>query len=205
MGSRNKRAPVRRIRSTTDVVNGVVRPKNRWIETACDPAELRIPREQAGRGWKHVLDRGDVERFIALIDDWAVVGAGIHTIRLAEGSFGFGYYRRSELAVRALPADRRVASCYLDQDAKDLLSLLDVPIERGECPDCRGNVETYTFSLEQARAWQLLDVFLHELGHHHDATTNRRGSTVRGERFALRFAQERQRSMWPRYQRVFRI
>lgn len=57
---------------------------------------------------------------------------------------------------------------------------------------------------DQARAFQLLNVFLHELRHHHDLMTTRSGrETARGESYAEQFALELADEMRDDYLRVF--
>ncbi len=206
MGSRKKRTAAWRWRSATRVVDGVVQPEDRHAGTACSSSStLVFERERAGPGFRHVLTSDDVRRFLALLDDWEVLGRGLHTIRLAAGSYTFGYWRSGVVAVRALPDDRRLPRCYLDAYALRLFERLDVRFVDDECAACRKRVPTYELTLEQVRAWQLLDVLCHELGHHHDAMTNRSGRSERGEHYALCFAEERWRALWPRYSRAFRI
>ena len=107
--------------------------------------------------------------------------------------------------MRALPEHRQLADRYLDDYARRLLEVLDVPRVRARCDGCNRPAVHYALSIEQARAWQLLDVLQHELGHHHDAKFHRGGRANRGERYALEFAEKRWQRLWPRYQQAFRI
>jgi hypothetical protein len=54
-----------------------------------------------------------------------------------------------------------------------------------------------------ARAFQLLDVLLHELGHHHDCMTNRSRQVARGEPYAERYALRYAGLIWERYLNEF--
>jgi hypothetical protein len=57
---------------------------------------------------------------------------------------------------------------------------------------------------DQARAFQLLHIFLHELGHHHDRMTTRsERRAARGEPYAEQFALELADEMWDDFLRVF--
>ena len=59
---------------------------------------------------------------------------------------------------------------------------------------------------DQARAFQLLHVFLHELGHHHDRMTTRSERyAARGEAFAEQFAIELADEIWDDFLRVFPV
>src|SRR4051795_2626468 len=58
----------------------------------------------------------------------------------------------------------------------------------------------------QARAYQLLHVLPHELGHHHDRMTTRsRGNAARGEPFAEAYAHRVLDPLWPADARAFRL
>jgi hypothetical protein len=60
------------------------------------------------------------------------------------------------------------------------------------------------YTEDQARAFLLLHVFLHELGHHVDRMqTKQRKAGVRGEEFAERWANELAARIWPSYVRRF--
>jgi hypothetical protein len=59
---------------------------------------------------------------------------------------------------------------------------------------------------DQARAFQLLHIFLHELGHHHDRMTTRsERDAPRGEPYAERFALELADEIWDDFLRVFPV
>lgn len=64
--------------------------------------------------------------------------------------------------------------------------------------------QAWTGTDSQARAYQLLHIFLHELGHHHDRmTTKRQLSTSRGEPYAEAYARRHEGLIWDRYLKVF--
>ncbi len=55
------------------------------------------------------------------------------------------------------------------------------------------------------RAYQLLHIFLHELGHHHDnMTIPFKGWVVRGESFAEDYACKYERQIWDKYFEIFK-
>jgi hypothetical protein len=59
---------------------------------------------------------------------------------------------------------------------------------------------------DQARAYQLLHVFLHELGHHADRMSTRSGRcAARGEAYAEQYALELAAYLWDDFTRVFRV
>lgn len=63
---------------------------------------------------------------------------------------------------------------------------------------------TCRFQESTARAYLLLHIFLHELGHHHDSiTTPYKGWIVRGEEYAEKYAHRYERQIWDKYFKVF--
>jgi hypothetical protein len=82
---------------------------------------------------------------------------------------------------------------------QSLLERLDVPCE----PTNDGYV-LCRFTESSIRAYQLLHVLLHELGHHHDRMTTRaKKDSCRGEGFAERYALDYEQLIWDRYLEVF--
>jgi hypothetical protein len=60
------------------------------------------------------------------------------------------------------------------------------------------------FTEATARAFQLLHILLHELGHHHDRMTSRsQKKPTRGEKYAEVYAHTHERLIWERYVRTF--
>jgi hypothetical protein len=59
------------------------------------------------------------------------------------------------------------------------------------------------FTEAQARAFALLHVFMHELGHHHDRLHQKHRDSTRGEDYAERFANNRFEQLYPVYIRAF--
>src|SRR3954453_14700533 len=59
---------------------------------------------------------------------------------------------------------------------------------------------------DQARASQLLHILPHELGHHYDRITSRKGRRAgRGEPYAEAYANRVLEEIWPAYLRAFRV
>jgi hypothetical protein len=58
----------------------------------------------------------------------------------------------------------------------------------------------------QARAFQLLHILPHELGHHHDQmTTLSRRDAARGEPYAERYAHQALEALWPHHATTFAL
>lgn len=87
------------------------------------------------------------------------------------------------------------------QDAahRGLCERLEVP-----CEPTEGGYYLCRFTAASIRAYQLLHVLLHELGHHHDRMTTRaRKDSCRGEDFAERYALDYEQVIWDRYLHEF--
>src|SRR5262249_49114544 len=92
--------------------------------------------------------------------------------------------------------EREVSRQWHDEH-RGVLRRLGVACEPSDCEWVRCR-----FDESSARAFQLVHVFLHELGHHHDQMTTRsRKSAARGESYAEGFAVEREAVVWERYAR----
>ena len=188
-------------RSTTKVKDGRVQKKNRhaltpnyWNTTQPLPV---IDKERAGRGYKHLLSKNDVYSFIEIIPEWEQLAKGLDAILLASGEANTdGWY--SHCGVVAICAWERDLwqSFHVDHfhEHRTLLERLEVESEKkGQWYRCK-------FTLGTARAYQLLHIFLHELGHHHDLmTTQSKRETARGETYAEQWALKYELLIWENY------
>jgi hypothetical protein len=172
------------------VRNGRVKTKNHWNKTpSCYTVRQAVPaidRVRPGEGHRHLLLKRDVERFIDLLPHWEDISQGLDVILLDRGRYDCdGWYDRGVLAVCAWPVNmdwELEPRWYANH--RDLLERLGVPVEGGanETLTCHWTAST-------ARAYQLLHVFLHELGHHMDRLTTRSQRwCARGEDYAEQYA-----------------
>jgi hypothetical protein len=179
-----------------DVVPATGRGRPTTVRTTCRCSNGRVPR----KGFRHLLKRRDLERFIELIPNWDELADGLHWVVLARDTDCGGYYRRGELAICAWESElwwEDLSKSWYRQHA-ELLERLDVAVRKV------GSRWVAEWTEDQARAYQLLHVFLHELGHHHDRMTTRSGRHVsRGEAYAESFAFELEEQMWDDFVRVF--
>lgn len=217
-------------KSTPQVVRGVVRKKNNWqpAENRYDaprPREIVVDRERPGEGYRHLLTKKNVYDFIALLPEWDRLAVGLNAIVLAPGSRSyFGYHVPGVVHVCAWHSSVwRVYSPWLFERDEQILNRFGVEceplskyIERqnaqgvstDEVREAFGwNREEGTvckFTEGQARAFLLLDVLLHELGHHHDRMTTRsQRRASRGEPYAETYALQHEALIWEQYVRVF--
>jgi hypothetical protein len=88
-------------------------------------------------------------------------------------------------------ARRRVPT---GRGCQELLSLLDV-----EIVDEEDGTAKVRWPEPQARAFMLLDVLVHKLGHHHDRMLTRGDAVPRGETYAIAYAQRALPEIFPAY------
>ncbi len=208
-----------RRKTAPKVRDGRVQHKNNWRPTPDNYGlpQVSIERCRPGRGYRHVLCCADVYTFIHLLPCWSQVVGRLNRILLAAGSpTTLGWFRRGIVAVCAMPGNLEVTfhRDYFGIDA-DCFERLGVPSRRflrdpeaGEEWREASADENWTharcqFTPATARCYQLLRVLTHELGHHYDRITNRKGWCSRGEAFAERFGQEQEAKVWSRYLEVF--
>jgi hypothetical protein len=147
-----------------------------------------------------VLKRRDLERFIELIPGWDELSNGLKWIVLSSDTSWSGYYRRGELAVCAWPSTlwTEDMSKHFYWEHAELLERLGVDVWKV------GYRWVAEWTENQVRAYQLMHVFLHELGHHRDwMTTRSKRGPERGEAFAQAFAFELEEQLWEGFARVF--
>jgi hypothetical protein len=147
-----------------------------------------------------VLKRRDLERFIELIPDWDELSTGLHWVVLSKDTGCHGFHRRGQIAVCAWPSTLWTEDMSKDWywEHAELLERLGVDVWKV------GYRWVVTWTEDQVRAYQLLHVFLHELGHHVDRmTTWSERCPARGEPFAEAFAYELEEQMWDDFARVF--
>lgn len=192
-------------RTAPKVVGGKPQRKNRWQKSPSyyntrqeAPA---IDRRRPGPGYRHVLKKRDVERFISLLPDWRGLSIGLNVIQLAPGYPTYdGWHRPGVVAVCAWDIDQAIeVSSWYYRKHREVFERLDVP-----CTECDGDEFQCHFNDSTIRAYQLLHLLLHELGHHHDRmTTKSKRRASRGEGFAERYALNYADRIWKRYLEEF--
>ena len=157
---------------------------------------LTIDRVAPGKGFRHFLLKKDILSFIELLPQWSGLSRGLTQIVLARGEAGCdGWYGGNVLAINAWERDlwRVVPPDYYSNHCLLFASLGVECIKQGRNYLCK-------FSITAVRAFQLLHVFLHELGHHYDKiTTKKKLDVSRGELFAEQYAARYGELIWQRY------
>jgi hypothetical protein len=79
-------------KSAPQVIKGRVQKKNNWNRSpdyydAPLPSMVVIDRKRPGDGYKHVLHKSDIYRFLELLPDWNNLAVGLNAIVLAPGEY----------------------------------------------------------------------------------------------------------------------
>ena len=190
-------------RTATKVKDGRVQRKNRHRPTGHD--RYVLDRESPGRGFCHVVSKRDVQAFIDIIPDWHRYSERLERIVLASRSDGCDgaheFYHREETGAIFLHAWHEdfwtdLTIPYFDSH-QNIFETFGVSYNRQEaCVTCR-------FTEAQARAFMLLHIFMHELGHHYDRIHQKHWDSSKGENHAERFATSRFNQLFPLYVQIF--
>jgi hypothetical protein len=186
------------------VRDGKVQRKNRWRETPncynSEQPEPVIDRQRPGWGYRHLVRKEDLRRFIRLIPNWNEISIGLNVLILARGNEGYmGWHRRGLVA---LCGWNRNIIHHTDHDwyleHKAILEKLEVPCVR------QSDDWELQFTEATARAFQLIHILIHELGHHHDRmTTGSKRDACRGEGYAEAYARRFEDLLLARYRNEF--
>jgi len=190
-------------RTATKVKDGRVQRKNHHVPTGHGGYVLE--RESPGRGFRHAVSKRDVQAFVDIIPDWHRYSERLERIVLAtpvdscDGAHEFFY--REETGAIFLYAWREdfwieLPFPYFDAHLR-IFEALGVAYSRN-----KGSV-TCRFTEAQARAFMLLHVFMHELGHHYDRIHQKHLHSSKGEDYAERFATDRFDHLLTAYVAVF--
>jgi len=198
-------------RQSPDVRKGRVQKKNGHLPHQQDyylwqQREVMIDRQRPGDGYRHLLTVADLRRFLALLPNWPEISVGLNAVVLARGGGRYdGWHRRGIVAVCAWERTLWTENDpdYVEQH-KALLERLGVPMEPVHDTENGKPWIRCQWTEEAARAFQLLHILLHELGHHHDRITTRRGQRAdRGEFYAENYAWQYEGVIWERYWQEF--
>ena len=190
-------------RTATKVKDGRVQRKNRHRPSGFDGYVL--DRESPGRDSHHVVSKRDVQAFIDIIPDWDRYSERLERIVLASRSDScdgaYEFYHREETGAIFLHAWRD--DLWVDHMTKYFDSHQQIFEALGVSYDRSKDLVTCRFTEAQARAFMLLHIFMHELGHHFDRIHQKHLDSSKGEDYAERFATNRFEQLFPAYVRVF--
>ncbi len=193
-----------RRKSAPRVVDGKVQRKNRAAESPSyynTPQDIPVlDRRRPGPGYRHLIRKKHLVGFISILPDWAELSQGLRVVVLAPGEDNTaGWYDQDVVAICAWNRELWLEyerSFYLEH--RDVFQRLEVPVEK------KGRYYLGKWTESTARAYQLLHILLHELGHHHDRmTTKSKRRSARGEGYAEEYALKYEKVIWHRYFEVF--
>jgi len=160
------------------------------------------------RGCGHVTSMDDIWKFIRLIPDWKRVSTGLDMIYLLWGDSDYeeadGWYEvchMSSIALASWPENLVV-----EYGPKYIESHRDLFERLGVNPNVEADEEGWRalqYTEDSARAFQLLHIFLHELGHHRQRMIEGWGREKKPERYAESYAYRMERQIWKRYCEAF--
>ena len=158
-----------------------------------------ISREPPGKGFRHFITIKDLRSFIEILPGWPVLFQDLNEIILARGEHGVTDGTQ-ERYWQSVPGRVTCGGRFrgLLSEHKTVFFRLGVQcVKQGMFYLCR-------FNLLSVKAFQLLHIFLHELGHHYDRITSRRmREASRGEKFAEQYADCFQDLIWDKYIEIF--
>ena len=195
-------------KSAPGVPRGRVRKKANWRPDRGDYVlssqdEIRLDRRDPGPGYRHVITISQLREFVGLLPGWDEIAGGLDAIVLDRGrDDAMGWYRDGVVYLCAWPAHSGFwmeSDREWNRDNEALLSLLGVEIDEQD-----GRVGLL-WTEPQARAFMLLDVLPHELGHHRDMMITASRRVSRGEKYAHSYAKRVLEQVWPIYTRHFEL
>lgn len=190
-------------KTTPKVRDGVVQKKNRNKPTRRNSLAVKIAR---GDG-RHVVTKDDIWKFLRLIPDWKRVSIDLDMIYLAgnlddEADGWYEYPDEPTIVLNPWSKDLTMQISYPDylNEHSELFKRLGA-----EVTEVMKDEWSVKFDIDSARAFQLLHIFLHELGHHHYRINHGRGRDGGSEKFAETYALKMERLIWRRYRDAFRF
>ena len=183
------------------VRDGRVQKKNNWRLDPDDyfavpQSEIRIDRRDPAVGRRHLITVAQLRSFLELLPDWDEVAVGLRAVVLDSADDCMGWCAPGVVAVCAWEQELWWTDADPDfiSDHTAIFDLLGVEPER------LGDRWEIRWTEGQARAFQLLHILTHELGHHHDRMTTRtQAVAARGEDYAERHAHRVMQDVWPAY------
>jgi hypothetical protein len=193
-------------KTSPKVIGGHVLRKNNHKKTA--RRGYVVDRYRPAKGFKHFMKKKDVHDFTDIIPEWEIVSEGIESIILDSGDTSYDglykHYGYEGTGVIWLSAWEENLWVDLNNDYfidhQWILEKLGVYFEE------KDKEWVCHFTESQAKAFMLLHIFLHELGHHIDKMRSKNKNVIRGgEEFAERYANETFLKIWPDYVSKFGI
>lgn len=192
-------------KTSPKVKNGKVQKKNchrqtpNYWNTRQDTFQIDI--EKPGKGYKHFLKKRDIIKFLEILPNWEELNIELDAVVLASGGGVDGWYNNGVIGICAWEKDK---SSFMNKgyfyDHKEIFNRLHVSYE------IKSKGVLCHFTEGQIIAYQLLHIFLHELGHHHDRISTKEKVVVpRGENYAETYALKYEQIIWNKFFEVFKM
>lgn len=190
-------------RTATRIKKGSVQKKNRHTKTPNywntyqDVIQLDI--ENPGKGYKHFLKKRDIKQFLEILPNREEIDIKFDAVLLAQGDYYTdGWYQNGVIAICAWQKEKiREHSLEYFNAHKGIFDRLEVEYQ------IKKDYVICYFEESQIKAYQLLHIFLHELGHHHDRINTKSGIISRGENYAESYAFKYEAEIWNKYFELF--
>jgi len=182
------------------VKNGTVQKKNRHAKTPnywnTYQDDIQIDIEPPGKDFKHFLKKRDIKLFLEILPNREEIDFRFDAVVLARGNyFNDGWYRNGVIGIGAWEKSmsRKMSKKYFE-DHKTIFEKLNVKYTiKEDCVIC-------DFTENQIKAYLLLHILLHEIGHHHDKiNTKKKLNCGHGENYAENYAYKYEKVIWNKY------
>jgi hypothetical protein len=186
------------------VRDGAVQKKHRHVASAT--LGFVVDRQSPAKGYRHIVTKRDIHEFTNIIPDWSRIREGLEGVVLTSGADRvdglYRFYPRDRTGSIEIPAwDGDLWTVFPLEHFEEHRALFARLAVASELKD--GGIEC-RFTRPQAKAFLLLHVFLHELGHHVDRMQSKQqDSSRRGESFAEQYANTVSTLIWSDYVSVF--
>ncbi len=160
-----------------------------------------VDRVSPAKGYRHLVTKREIFDFIELLPDWRELIHGIERIRLTSGSEStdatYTHFNREGTGLIELFAWQKdlvqeIPHQHFDAH-RSIFERIELKFERK-----KEDVVCW-FDEAKAKAFILVHIFTHELGHHHDRMNAKRHTLSRGEDYAETFANRLEDGVWPKY------
>ena len=190
-------------RTATRIKNGSVQKKNRHTKTPnywnTYQDDIQIDVEAPGKGYKHFLKKRDIKQFLEILPNREEIDMMFDAVLLAHASYYIdGCYRNGVICICAWEKEmtKKYSLGYFN-DHKSIFDKLGVKYT------VKKDYVICDFTENQIKAYLLLHIFLHELGHHHDRINTKSKRIARGENYAESYAFRYEEIIWNKYFECF--
>ena len=195
-------------KTSPKVIGGHVQRKNNHVKTA--RLGYYVDRLSPDKGYRHVITKKEIHEFTDLIPDWPKVSIGLESIILDSGDYDYdglySHYRQDDTSTIWLSAweiDLWVElSDEYYKEHRWILKILGVISDQKIDKEDGYKFWFCYFTEPQAKAFMLMHIFLHELGHHVGKFRSKKRNPS-GEVFAENYANRRFHEIWPSYVNYF--